>query len=203
MATSRSRTAHVKNITVNDDEDVGDFGVEDAAESIRVALLGALLHTITLDTYRQCKDFEANLRRLQTRVVREIGRQLKEFGCIKVMLEIDAEYVKRRLVKQEGGALERPRRAKKRREYEIYEDDENVATIGLSKKLRPVTHTNQIVPVVQQMLENLRLRHITKMQNGSGFMIRAIVKTFPKVAEHVPRLHRFCSTKAFIRSRTF
>jgi hypothetical protein len=203
MATATPARTHVGNTTnYDDDDDVLD--VEDAAESIRVASLGALLHAITLDTYRQCNDFEAYLRRLQTRVVREVNRQLKERGGgIKVMLEIDAEYVKPQLVKQEGGALERARRAEKRRQYEKYETDENVATVGLITKLRPITHVNQIVPVVRQMLEDIRIRHITKMQNGSGFVIRAIVKTVLKVAEHMPLAGRsYLPLPAFLNNKT-
>jgi hypothetical protein len=94
--------------------------------------------------------------------------------------------VKPRLVKQARGPLQLARRAKKRRQHEIYEDDGNAATIGLSTKLRPITHANQIGPTVQHMLEDLRQGHISKMQNGFGFMIRAIVNTFLKVAEYIP-----------------
>jgi hypothetical protein len=168
---------------MSDDE---EFDVEKVAEAIRADSLQHLLRTINMDGYRQCFDFETYLKRLRVRIIREIYRNLKEYGAIKVMLEIDAEYVKPEIVKQDGGALERARRAQKRHEYELYEKAKDVATIGLITKLRPITHINQVAPTVDQMLEDLRQRHITKMQNGSGFMIRAIVETVLKVAEHTP-----------------
>ena len=167
---------------VSDDE----FDVASAAESIRAASLDSIIQTITMDGYRMCDDFEAYLKRLRTRVIREIHRQLKQHEAIKVMLEIDAEYIKPQLVKQEGGALERARKLQQRRKYEAFEKDMNVANIGLCTKMRPITHVAQVPQTVEQMLEDLRQRHITKMQNGSGFMIRAIVKTVLKVAEHLP-----------------
>ena len=163
-----------------------EFDVERAADEIRQASLQYLLTTISLDGYRQCFDFEAYLKRLRVRVVRELYRQLKQHGAIKAMLEVDAEYTKPEIVKQEGGALERARKMAKRREYELYENAKDVASIGLVTKLRPITHINQVANMVDQMLEDLRTRHIDKMQNGSGFMIRAIVQTVLKVAQHTP-----------------
>jgi hypothetical protein len=154
----------------NDDDDVAQI-----AELIRISAVDGLLHSVHLDGQRECRDFEAYLQRLQVRVVREVSRQLRELQGVKVQMKVVAEYEKPPAVQQTGGAMERARRAAKRRKYEEKEKDRNVATITLTTRLTPITSAVNVRPTVQRMLAELRERHINTIQLGSGFVMRSIV----------------------------
>ena len=101
-------------------------------------------------------------------------------------MKIVAEYEKPPVVQQSGGALERARRAAKRRKYEEKEKDKNVATIGLTTKLTPITDRTNVRPTIERLLAELRERHINAIQLGSGFILRAIVSADLNISKHTP-----------------
>ena len=105
---------------------------------------------------------------------------------MKVQIKLVGEYEKPSLVEQTGGALERSRKAAQRRKYERNEDDKNVATIGLTTKLTPITHRSDVRRTVERLLAELRERHVNSIQNGSGFVLRAIVSADISIAKHTP-----------------
>jgi hypothetical protein len=167
-------------------EDESDADLDSIAESIRLAAIDGILRTIHLDGKRECRDFEAYLARLRSRIVREVLQQLRQLNGMKAQVKIVAEYEKPNVVSQTGGALERRRRAAKRRKYEKTEADPTVATIGLTTKLTPITSRVDVRPTVERLLAELRERHINAIQLGSGFMLRAIVSADLCVAKHTP-----------------
>jgi hypothetical protein len=116
-------------------DNANDDDVASTVESVRSAAIDGILRTIHLHGHRKCNDFEAYLTRLRSRITREVNQQLRQLNSIKVQVKIAAEYEKPQLVDQKGGALERARRAAKRRKYEENEKDKNIATIGLATKL--------------------------------------------------------------------
>ena len=140
----------------------------------------------TVDRKRTCSDFEAYLTRLRSRVIREVHQQLRQLNSIKVQVKIVAEYQKPPVVQQSGGALERARRAAKRRKHEEKEKDKNVATIGLTTKLTPITDRANVRPTIERLLAELRERHINAIQLGSGFMLRAILSADLSISKHTP-----------------
>jgi hypothetical protein len=163
-----------------------DEDLDSIVESVRSAAIDGILRTIHLDGTRECHDFEAYLVRLRSRVVREANQQLRQLNGIKLQVKIVAEYTKPPVVQQAGGALERARRAAIRRKYEETEKDKNVATIGLSTKLTPLTNINDVRPIVERLLGELRQRHIDSIQNGSGFILHAIISADLNIAKHTP-----------------
>jgi hypothetical protein len=103
-----------------------------------------------------------------------------------VRVKIAVEYEKPQLVNQSGGALERARRAAKRRKYEEKEMDKSIATIGLATKLTPITDRRSARPTIERLLVQLRERNINAIQNGSGFVLRTILSADLNIAYHTP-----------------
>ena len=165
-------------------EDESDL--DSIVESVRSAAIGGILHTIHLDGARKCNDFEHYLDPVRIRVVREVLQQLRQHNGIKVQVKIIAEYEKPKIVQQTGGALERARRAEKRRKYEKNEKNKEVATIGLSTKLIPITHEKDVRPTVERLLAELHERQSNSIQQGSGFVLRGILSADLNVAKHTP-----------------
>ena len=138
-------------------DDTYDDDLDDIVEWVRSASIDGILRTIHLDGARMCNDFEKYLDRLRSRVIREVQQQLKQLNGVKVQIKLVAEYHKPKVDAQVGGALERARRAAKRRKYEKNEVDKTVATIGLTTKLTPITHKSDVRQTVERLLADNRL----------------------------------------------
>ena len=60
--------------------------------------------------------------------------------------------------------------------------DKNIATIGLATNFTPITDRRSARPTIERLLAELRERHINAIQNGSGFILRAILSADLNVA---------------------
>ena len=149
-------------VTSNDHDELDSL-----VESVRSAAIAGLLRSIRLDRQRKCNDFVAYMTRVRSRIIREVNQQFRRLNSIKVQVKIVAEYEKPPVIEQSGGALQRARRAARRRRYEEEENDKNVATIGLTTKLTPITDRVNVRSTIELLVAELRERHINAIQLGS------------------------------------
>ena len=133
-----------------------------AKKAMKIASIRDLVSTTVYEKNRECHDFEKYLKRLHTRLVRDLHQQVRENGNIKVMLHIDAHYEKLK--------------PKTIRKDDDEEDEGETSTVRppvtLQTKLTPILSEREVRATANKLIQTLRERHINSMREGSGMVMR-------------------------------
>lgn len=161
-----------------------------------VDALNDVLSSALLDRMRLCTDFDKYLARLQKRLACLLKKKLWKYRGVKIQVVVEAEFEKRTPITQDqtgDGATAGARR--RRRAVHRYGDTEEPIEVEdqrqfvqgyLATSFRPVIHASGVDGVVQTLTEQLHERYINFVREGSGLVLRQLLRTEANFARYTP-----------------